>query len=66
MLTVHFGGDAVELFWAEKIATFDDQSTETCRLCAGKLALVRTVVDSESGAVFHMFKCDCGERTWNE
>jgi hypothetical protein len=57
---------AMELFRAEKIASVEDQSRKRCRFCERRLALVRTIVEPESGVVVHMFECRCGERTWSE
>jgi hypothetical protein len=57
---------AVELFQAEKIATFDDQSDKTCRICAKKLALIKTIVEIDSASVVHLFECECGERVWSD
>lgn len=58
---------AMELFRAEKVATADDQSNHDCRFCAGKLTLLKTIVESESGVVVHMFECrQCGERVWTD
>ena len=64
---LHFGVGApsMEIFRAVKIATVDDQSNYNCRFCAGKLTLVRTIMESESGVVIHMFEClQCGDCTW--
>lgn len=42
-------------------------SNHDCRFCGGKLTLLKTIVESESGVVTHMFECRrCGERTWRE
>ena len=61
------GGAAVELFRAEKIATVNDHSNQDCRLCGGKLTLLKTMVEAESGVVNHLFECQrCGERTWTD
>ena len=46
-----WGGAAMELFRAEKIATAEDQSGQTCRFCWEKLTFVGTMVKSDSGAV---------------
>jgi transcription elongation factor Elf1 len=55
----------MELFRAEKIATVHHQSNYDCRFCGGKLTLVRTIVESESGVVIQMFEClQCGDHTW--
>jgi hypothetical protein len=59
-------GAAVELFRAEKIATFDDLSDKTCRICAKKLALKKTIFEADSASVVHLFKCECGDRVWSE
>src|SRR6266704_144203 len=61
------GGAAVELFRAEKIATVQDQSNHDCRFCGGRLTLLKTIMESESGVVIHIFECgQCGDRVWNE
>jgi hypothetical protein len=53
----------VELFRAEKIATVNDDSNQDCRLCGGKLTLLKAMVEAESGVVNHLFECQrCGER----
>ena len=60
-------GDVMELFRAEKIATTQDQSNHDCRFCAGKLILVKTIMESGSGVVTHMFECkQCGVRIWTD
>ena len=57
----------MDLFRAEKIATASDQSDETCLLCGGKLALVRVIIDSDTGTAFRLFECKkCGDRIWFE
>jgi hypothetical protein len=61
------GVGVMDLFRAERIATVSDQSDEICRLCGGKLALVRVIVDSDTGTAFRMFECKkCGDRIWFE
>ena len=55
----------MEIFCGEKVAVVEDRSNETCR-CGEKLALVRVIVDSLTGDTVHLFKCQCGERTWQE
>ena len=55
----------MEIFRAEKIAVVEDQSNTTCR-CGEKLAIVRVIVNSLSGDLVYMFKCQCGERTWKD
>ena len=61
------GGPAMELFRAEKIATVRNQSNHECRFCAGSLTLLKTIMESESGVVIHIFECgQCGDRVWNE
>ncbi|MGA6929228.1 MAG: hypothetical protein WBZ35_07805 [Pseudolabrys sp.] len=55
----------MEIFRAEKIAVLEDQSNTTCR-CGEKLAIVRVIVNSLSGDLVYMFKCQCGERTWKD
>ena len=68
ILSLYLGvGAAMELFRAEKIATVQDQSRHECRFCAGRLTLFKTIMESESGVVIHMFEClQCGDRTWTD
>jgi hypothetical protein len=42
----------MELFRAEKIATVRDQSNHECRFCAGRLTLLKTIMESESESSF--------------
>ena len=56
---------AMEIFSGEKVAVVEDRSSKPCR-CGEKLALVRVIVDSLTGDIVHLFKCSCGERTWQE
>jgi hypothetical protein len=57
----------MDLFRAERFATVSDQSDETCRLCGGKLTLLRLIIDSETGTAFRMFECKtCDDRIWFE
>jgi hypothetical protein len=56
----------VELFWAEKVAEIESSSVRRCRLCGEKLELVRTVMNTDSGKIIHMFECSCGERIWDD
>jgi hypothetical protein len=56
----------MELFRAEKIATVQDQSNHDCRFCGGRLTLLKTIMEYESGVVIHIFECgQCGERIWS-
>jgi hypothetical protein len=63
-LTRNSRGRAMELFQAEMVAAFEDQSSKTCRHCNARLHLVRAVIDSDTGEIVHMFECQCGERIW--
>jgi hypothetical protein len=56
----------MDLFRAERIATVSDLSDETCRLCGGRLHLLRVIIDSDTGNTYRMFECKCGERIWND
>jgi len=58
----------MELFRAEMVAEafgISIGSTRKCR-CGGTLELIRKILDSETGRVVHMYRCECGDRTWNE
>ena len=59
-------GAAMELYQAEKVATVENQTSKTCRVCGEKLKHVRAMVISDTGAVIHLFECQCGERIWVE
>ena len=56
----------MELYQAEKVATVENQTSKTCRVCSEKLEHVRAMVISDTGAVIHLFECQCGERIWVE
>lgn len=56
----------MDLLKAKTIAHLPDASDRMCRFCKKKLELIRTVIDSETGAVIHMFKCECGDRSWTD
>jgi hypothetical protein len=56
----------VELYRAEKVAEIESASIRRCRLCGEKLELVRTVMNTNSGKIIHMFECSCGERIWDD
>jgi hypothetical protein len=51
----------MELFRAEKIAIVRDQSNHECRFCAGRLTLVKTIMESESGVVIHILNASSAE-----
>jgi transposase len=57
-------GAIMDLFLAEKVAVLESETThKTCRSCGERLKLIRTMVNSRSGSIVHMFECRCGERT---
>ena len=56
----------MDLLWAAKFAELESRSTKQCKACNSKLELIRTVVDSDTGSLIHMFECECGERTWED
>ncbi|MFB9269697.1 hypothetical protein ACFFWD_42400 [Bradyrhizobium erythrophlei] len=56
----------MELFEAAKVAEFHSASERRCRFCNQHLELVRTIVDTASGELIHMFECECGERVWDD
>jgi hypothetical protein len=59
-------GAAVEIFHAEKVAELESTTTKRCRICSQQLEVRRTMVDSESGTLVHMFECQCGDRFWED
>ena len=57
----------MDLFLAEKVAVLESETThKTCRSCGERLKLIRTMVNSRTGSILHMFECRCGERTWDD
>jgi len=56
----------MEIFRAEKICVVEDNSSRPCRVCGKKMKLVRTVMDTETGGLTHMFECGCGKRLWDD
>jgi hypothetical protein len=55
---------AMELFLAEVVAVLESDTKKTCPSCGERLKLVRTMVNSRTGCIVHMFECPCGQRTW--
>jgi hypothetical protein len=43
-----------------------DNCSARCRLCGQRLEHVAAMVDAATGHLVQMFKCECGERTWDE
>ena len=57
----------MDLFLGEKVAVLESETThKICRSCGERLKLVRTMVNSRTGSIVHMFECRCGERTWDD
>ena len=56
----------MEVFWAELIAAVEDHSSKKCRVCGEKLTLVSVIMNPDTGAVIHLFECQCGERFWTD
>ena len=54
----------MELYRAQKVAEIESSSTKRCRFCGERLELVRTVMNTNTGEIIHMFECRCGERIW--
>jgi hypothetical protein len=62
-----FGVNVMDILIADKVAEVTvDSSSVTCRLCGQRLEHVAAMVDSATGHLVQMFKCECGERTWDE
>jgi hypothetical protein len=36
-----------------------------CLKCGRQPRFVTSMLDPPSGYTFHMFQCECGEKTWN-
>jgi hypothetical protein len=68
MLIIHVSGvNDMDILIAEKVAEVAvDNSSARCRLCGQRLEHVAAMVDSATGHLVQMFKCECGERTWDE
>jgi len=44
----------------------ESDSNRECRACRAALQLIRTVHFPDRQEVIRAFKCDCGERIWDE
>jgi hypothetical protein len=60
----HLRERPMELFLAEMVAVLKSETNKTCPSCSKRLELVRTMVDSRTGCIVHMFECPCGQRIW--
>jgi hypothetical protein len=56
----------MELFRAEKIADVPSTSVKKCFRCSEELEHVAAIVVSDTGRVIQIFKCNCGERAWDD
>lgn len=56
----------MELFMAEKIAEVEACSERKCRACGRYLEHIWAILDSHTGKTIHLFRCQCGERIWDE
>ena len=56
----------MELFLAEKLGELESNATRRCRVCGGKLNLIRTVYHPDRKQAVRLFECECGERTWDD
>ena len=45
----------------EKIA---DTVQQRCSKCGRLLRLVTSMLEPKSGKIFHMYLCECGEKSW--
>ena len=59
-------GEVMELFRAEKIGELESNSTRQCRVCGKTLKIVRTVFYPDTKEAVRVFKCECGERIWED
>jgi hypothetical protein len=53
-------------FKNEVFSSYDPNPISVCSSCDKKPAMVRTMLDPQSGRTVRMFKCECGEQTWSE
>jgi hypothetical protein len=56
----------MEIFRAEKIAEVPSTSIKKCQRCNGEFEHVSVIFVSETGRIIQMFKCECGERSWED
>ena len=59
-------GEVMELFRAEKIGELESNSSRKCRVCGKTLKIVRTVFYPDTKEAVRVFKCECGERIWED
>jgi formate dehydrogenase maturation protein FdhE len=53
-------------FKNEVFSSYDPNPIRVCSYCGGRPALLRSMLDTQSGRTVRMFKCNCGEQTWLE
>jgi hypothetical protein len=56
----------MDIFKTEKVAVLPSNNRRKCRFCEQELEHVAVMMDSDTGHLIQMFKCECGERTWDE
>jgi hypothetical protein len=56
----------MKIFRAEKIADLPSTSVKKCRTCDEALKHVAVILNPDSGRVIQLFKCECGERMWDD
>jgi hypothetical protein len=56
----------MELFRGEEVAVLESHTKKICSACGKRLVLVRTMVNSRTACIVHMFECRCGRRVWED
>lgn len=57
----------MELFSTEKVTEITSISIKSCRFCGENRQLIKTMIDSRTGNVIHLFRCStCGEQNWED
>jgi hypothetical protein len=51
-------------FKNEIFTAYQPNPVRACSYCGAKPVLVRTILDPRQGRTIRMFKCECGEQTW--
>jgi formate dehydrogenase maturation protein FdhE len=46
--------------------SYEPKPDRACNVCGEKPNLLRSMLDTQTGRTVRMFKCKCGEQTWQE
>lgn len=53
-------------FKNEVFSSYQPNPAKPCNHCGRKPALAVKMLNTDTGGIVRMFKCQCGEQTWTE